>query len=154
VSEESSVETTGLVRQPHGGALRRGGKPGNKGGRPTGYIRRRLRGGFAQRIHILEGIADGVVDVNLRETCEHCGKEPTQSSARDWLDTVIKRVRAAVGEQLKAFDLMGKYGVGTLKAITDEDIRERLSQQLEIIRNSPNASDPEALIKEIEPAWR
>jgi hypothetical protein len=94
------------------------------------------------------------VDVTLRETCEHCGKEPTQPSARDWLDTVIKRVRAAVGEQLKAFDLMGKYGIGTLKAITDDDIRARLSKQLDIIRKRLSPEEAESLINEIETAWR
>jgi hypothetical protein len=153
VSTESTADTAALVPQPHGGALRRGGKPGNKGGRPTAYIRRRLRGALYQRIHIIEGIADGTVEVTLHQTCEHCGKEPTRTGT-EWVADVLKKVRAAVGDQLKAFDLMGKYGVGTLKAITDEDIRERLSQQLEIIRNSPHVTNAEALIKEIEPAWR
>jgi hypothetical protein len=57
-------------------------------------------------------------------------------------------------DRLKALDLMGKYGLGTEKHITHDDVRERLQATIEIIRNSPNTRDAEALIKEIEPAWR
>jgi hypothetical protein len=81
---------------------------------------------------------------------------PSKPGLRDWMEDVLKRVRAAVSEQLKALDLMGKYGLGTLKAITDEDIRERLSHQLEIVRASQNVKDgcAEALITEMGEAWR
>jgi hypothetical protein len=79
---------------------------------------------------------------------------PSKPGLRDWMEDVLKRVRAAVSDQLKAMDLMGKYGLGTEKHITHDDVRERLATTIEIIRNSPNASNAEALIKEIEPAWR
>jgi hypothetical protein len=49
-----------LVPQPHGGAIKQGGNNGNRGG--TGAvpseIRERLRGSFAERIRVLEDIAD------------------------------------------------------------------------------------------------
>ena len=48
----------------NGGTLLAGGMPGNKGGgRPPSAIRERCRGSFAERIPILEEIAD---DVDLR----------------------------------------------------------------------------------------
>lgn len=53
-----------LIPQPNGGALLSGGKPGNVGnpnapGRPPSAIREKLRGSFAERVRILEKIADG-----------------------------------------------------------------------------------------------
>lgn len=49
-----------LVPQKHGGALLAGGVPGNAGGpgAPPSVLRARLRGSFAERVAILEGIAD------------------------------------------------------------------------------------------------
>jgi hypothetical protein len=49
-----------LVRQPHGGAIKQGGNVGNRGGMGAvpSAIRERLRGSFAQRITVLEAIAD------------------------------------------------------------------------------------------------
>jgi hypothetical protein len=43
---------------------------------------------------------------------------PSKPGLRDWMEDVLKRVRAAVSDQLKAMDLMGKYGLGTEKHIT------------------------------------
>lgn len=69
-----------LVPQAHGGAIRRG-NPGNKGGRPTTAIRRRLRDAGAHRIKVLKEIADNpregatdrlkAVDLMLRHGLGH-----------------------------------------------------------------------------------
>jgi len=61
--DKSAVETTevpvgALIPQPHGGALRYGGTNRGGTGRPPSEIRQRLRGSFADRIKILEEIAD------------------------------------------------------------------------------------------------
>lgn len=141
-----------MIPQPHGGALKRGGT--RSPGRPANSIRRRLRGDFAQRLDILRGIADGTVEVNLLDVCEYCHLPPSKPQRRDWIDDVLKRVRAAVSEQLKALDLMAKYGMGTMKAVSDDEIRQRLAETLEKIRNSPHVTNPEALIAELEPTWR
>jgi hypothetical protein len=49
-----------LIEQPHGGALLSGGVPGHKGGggRPASEVRARCMGSFAERIKVLEEIAD------------------------------------------------------------------------------------------------
>ena len=48
-----------LVPQQHGGALLTGGVPGNKGGsQPPSKIREAMRRSFAERIPLLEAIAD------------------------------------------------------------------------------------------------
>ena len=47
------------MRQPHGGAIKRGGNRGNKGGgRPPDKIRESARLSFAERLTVLEAIAD------------------------------------------------------------------------------------------------
>ena len=71
-----------LVRQRHGGALRAGGTPGNRGGAgaPPSELRKRLRGSAAERIAIAEEIADN----------------PTASAS----------------DRLRALDLLFKYGLG------------------------------------------
>ena len=57
---KTAGQTAGLIPQAHGGALLRGGKPGNRGGsgRPPDVIRQRCRESFDKRIPILEQIAD------------------------------------------------------------------------------------------------
>lgn len=58
-SKKTADDSSALVPQPHGGALRRG-NPGNKGGgRPPSELRRRLREAGADRLSVLEEIADG-----------------------------------------------------------------------------------------------
>lgn len=47
-----------LVPQPHGGAIRRGGTPGNRGGGVPSVLRARLRGSLKKRVRIAEQIAD------------------------------------------------------------------------------------------------
>jgi hypothetical protein len=49
-----------FVPEPHGGAIKQGGNTGNRGGMGAvpSAIRERLRGSFAERIAVLEDIAD------------------------------------------------------------------------------------------------
>lgn len=60
--KQTSVERTvpRLVAQAHGGALRAGGTPGNRGGAgaPPSELRARLRGSASERVAIAEEIAD------------------------------------------------------------------------------------------------
>ncbi len=82
--KKTSAQTTvpKMVRQPHGGALRVGGTPGNRGGAgaPPSELRARLRGSAGDRIAIAEEIAD----------------DPEASNA----------------DRLRAVDLLFKYGLG------------------------------------------
>lgn len=88
------------VRQPHGGALYAGGVPGHRGGpgRPPSVLRELLRGSFAERLAVLEAIADGqpVVRVRLPDGTE--------------TETLVS---ASPADRLRALDLMAKYGLGT-----------------------------------------
>ena len=62
-SADQSAESKmpALIPQRHGGALLSGGKPGNTPGtgRPPSEIRAAMRVALADRIHILQDIADG-----------------------------------------------------------------------------------------------
>jgi hypothetical protein len=80
-----------LKPQPHGGALRHG-NPGNKGGRPSSVIREALRLDFSRRRRLLREIAD---NKPLRDKDGEPGDRPY-----------------SVADQLRALDLMAKYGLG------------------------------------------
>lgn len=106
----------------HGnGMIRSGSLPGtNAGGtgRPPSVLRERLRGSFADRVSTLEQIADGSAIQRMK-----IGDTVT--------DTLIS---ADVPDRLKAIDLMAKYGLGTQKEVTVEDVRDRLTRTLAVIR--------------------
>jgi hypothetical protein len=157
-----------LIPQPNGrGALLSGGKLGNKGGigRPPSELRARLVGTFAQRVGVIESIADGapvkVVEVPLLTllqyaTCPRCGDAltPTVSVA----DAVMTQIRvtesASPGDRLKALDLAGKYGLGVKEEITvtSPDVVTRLQRQVSVIlsRETWSAAD---LLTALDEVW-
>lgn len=91
-----SAQASGLVPQPHGGALKPGAGGGAKngalGGRPPSAIRERCRGSFVERIPILEEIAD---DDSLRPN-----------------------------DRVKAIDVLAKYGGVDKLALTVDELPE------------------------------
>lgn len=119
-------EATGeLVEQPHGGAIRRGGKRGNKGGR--GALKSRVRQSatreFGRRIGMLADFAD---DAKL-----------------------------GVDERLRAIDLLGKYGPGTQRDVAqflDLDRAAELVRSL-AARVQAHVMD-EAVLARIHEDWR
>jgi hypothetical protein len=59
VREKRDKPRPDLIPQAHGGALYRGGVPGNRGGwKPPSAIRARLRDSLDDRVTVLEEIAD------------------------------------------------------------------------------------------------
>lgn len=82
-------QSTELVTQQHGGALRTAGTPGNVGGpgHASKELRQRIRGSFANRVQVLEEIADS------------------------------KEYEAA--DRIRAVDTLGKYGLGVNAALDD-----------------------------------
>ena len=115
---KTTEPTTGMaiVPQEHGGALNAGGTPGNKGGdgRPPSKVREACRQSFAERVPILEKIADG--------------KLPDVKPA----------------DRAKAMDMLGKYGGVDKIALTLDEQPEReltpervkdLWAQLEMIKD-------------------
>lgn len=126
-----------MVKQPHGGALRQGGNTTPGTGRPPSIIRERLRGSFADRVKILETIADG--KVIQRMTID--GKETRAE------------VSADVGDRIKAIDMLAKYGLGTLKEVSVENVRERVQDTLQVIRAQTSPEQATSIIAALRPIW-
>lgn len=122
---KSTGKTTVIkVPQPHGGALNAGGTPGNRGGRPSGIIRR----GFANVLddHGLDFVT-GVLT----------GKEK----------------EATVSDKLKAVDQAAKIGLGEKHEVVAEDVRDKLQQQVAIIGSKP-VWDSQELLDQLSEVWK
>lgn len=166
--KQSSGKSSGRapVPQPHGGALIPGAGGGTQpgAGRPPSLLREQLRGSFAERRAILERIADGEViqrgEIPLSEVLKHaacpkCGGELEQTTKLppSWikLEAVIS---ANAKERIAAIEVMGKYGLGAVKELSVEHVRDRLRQTIAIIRDSVPEEIAADLLKRLEPLWR
>ena len=109
----------GMVIPTHGnGALLKGGLPGNRGGPGAvpSAIREYCRGSFAQRVPILEAIADG--EVMERMLLEGTDKELE----------VMKS--AKVVDRIKAIDVLAKYGgVDKIALTVDEQPEDEMTPE-------------------------
>lgn len=131
--------------QPHGGALLTGGVPGNKGGtgRPPSELRAQLRGSFAERVKVLEQFADG--SMPLRERCPKCGHEEPASLAT--------ALPVEPSDRLRALDMLAKYGLGTLKEISVENVRERVRSTLSVIQTHVSPEQYQTIVQALKPVW-
>jgi len=151
-----------LVRQPHGGAIAKGGIPGNKGGlgRVPSLLRDRLSDSFAERYKVLEEIADGTpveeVRLELAEILPHveCPECGGSLSAKSGIGEVLIRATrtARPNDRIKAVDTLGKYGPG--QRIENEftlvhpDVQERLQKTVNLVfANAPQ------LVDDLERIW-
>ena len=140
---DTATKTAGeLIPQAHGGALLAGGKPGNKGGpgRPRSLIRERLSGvldehGVNTLTEILTAPRETVV------TCSECGSE-----------TKV-RPPSSDADRIRATDVAGKYGVGTLREISTDEVRERLGQTLDLIDQTLQPEDATRLRNLLREVW-
>lgn len=125
----------GLVPQPHGGALYRHGVKGNRGsnGRHPDRIRRIARSLLIDRLGVLGDIADGKVVLYVED-----GQEKT--------------LRPTHGERVAAVRELGKLGMGA--AVNLADVRERLHQQVEVIRATLPPDVANELLKKLTVVWK
>jgi hypothetical protein len=93
--EENTDEKTGsrVVPMPHGGAVRTGGNPGNKGGtgRPPNEIRARMREGLSAALDLVDKMME----------------EPDQLSP---------------AQKLQMVDLLARYGIGAKVDVTTDEM--------------------------------
>lgn len=154
----------GIRPQEHGGALRSGGT--NKGGtgRPPSVIRESLRGSFADRVAVIESIADGAPIQHIRVpliavlphvVCPNCGEQEMHANDPSSLLTVEFEALASASprDRLAALDLQAKYGLGALKEVSVENVRERVGQTLDVIRTSLPTEQAVALVNALRPIW-
>lgn len=109
-----------LVPQPHGGAIYRGGVPGHRGAggpRPSA-VREACLQAFAERVPRLTAIADGMVP--LRETCPVCGHQGAEVVGKG----------ASVDDQLRAHDMLAKYGLGEKGEFAADVVQHNLDRMM------------------------
>lgn len=61
--------------------------------------------------------------------------------------------RLTATERLKALDLMARYGLGTTRDVSVEDIRDRLTATLAAIRKLVPCPEAERLVAELRGIW-
>jgi hypothetical protein len=118
------------------------GPPAPGPGRPHSRIKAALAGAFEDRIPRLQAIADGEVELCIRQKCPKCGHEP---------EPVPMPVRTATTDVLKAMDLMGKYGLG--QGVDPETVRQRLARTINVIRTRFPGAAGEACLDELAEIW-
>lgn len=130
MQDETSVKTAAarLIRQPHGGALRAGGKPGNRGGgRLPSYV----------RVLALQGVSE-----SLPEICAiAAGTKPGTRRS----------------EQVEAWRLLAKVGLGRGIPAAELRARLIHQVQLTrswAVRNGIAAETLQALLHAQEEAWQ
>lgn len=154
----------------HGGFLIAGGgngPPKGEGGRPPSYLRDRLRGTLAERIPLIEQIADGrpikeaeipLVNVLRYAECPKCGGDLKKLTEVSDADTVLITLRgresATPNDRIKALDLAAKYGLGTKDEVTliSPDVRARVEATVALIATRPTWNSPD-LLTELDRVW-
>ena len=116
-------------------------KPGP--GAPPSQLRAQLRGSFAERIATLEQFADGAMP--LRERCPQCGFEQKSSLAT--------ALPVDASDRLRALDMLAKYGLGTVREVSVENVRERVMATLTVIRERCSDEQAAAIVAELRPIW-
>lgn len=138
------------------------GNPGNRGGPgvPPSELRKRLRGSFAERVEVLEQIADGEPTVRTKlelrailpyVSCPNCGGK-LEPSSTDVVEVEVLQ-SASNRDRIGALELAAKYGLGTLKEVSTESVRERVKDTLEVIRQHCPADVAARVITALRPVW-
>ena len=59
----------------------------------------------------------------------------------------------APAERLRALDLLGRYGLGTTRELSVEDVKERLAATVALVRATVPAPHAEALLAKLRGVW-
>ena len=132
-----------LVPGPHGGALYRGGVPGNRGGRrPANVVRAAMREAFDERVPLLAGIADGEVHTRLVGTCSKCGHR----DQRALTEAELRAAVPSIADRIYALRTLGMFSDLKDGGLPDDGLMQELGQAV------VDAVGPEPWAK-IEAAW-
>lgn len=138
------------------------GAPGT--GRPPSQIRERLRGSLSDRIPLLEAIADGkviqktrvgIVDLLPHVVCANCGEaqiRPADPEEAAFVE-IDALVSASPRDRIMALDLQAKYGLGQLKEISIENVRERVAATMAVIRQHVAPELYQQMLPQIRAQW-
>lgn len=162
--KSSGKTSVPLIAQPHGGALQVG-NPGNKGGgRPRSHVRDDLLGTFDSAARpFLESVVRGdivskiripVVSAAKHLTCGKCGATGLQISSGVPADVEVEiQASATVSQRIDVAELMARYGVGQMKELTADAVRERVAKTLDVLQQLMSPEQFERACKELSPIW-
>lgn len=123
--KKTPVKTPGaeLVTQLHGGALKTGGNPGNKGGtgRPKSEVRAAALAGADKAIPKLIAI--------------------------------VEDAKSEKSEITAAGKVLLQFGLGTQTEVSVEDIKHRLTRQMEVLREEIPLAILERVVARLHPIW-
>lgn len=151
----------------HGNGKLLVGNPGNAGNRmamgpPPSVIRERCRGSFADRIPVLESIADGdpmerievpLLSILTHAECPKCHSKLVAKDDTSTLVTVTGRVSARAGDRTKAVGELGKYGLGDATGMDIAEVRAKLARTLDLIESICPAPLGKRLLEALKPVW-
>lgn len=145
-----------LVPRPDGrGALLTGGVPGNRGGcgAVPSKVRAASRAAYDELVPRLlkMGLGDGTI--RLVGECENCGHTGEPITMDD-----VEAAIVAPKEQIRAADVLGKYGLGQAKGVDHEDLVEyvkTLGEQVQdVLESRLGTEHAEELCQAIFTQWR
>ena len=70
------------------------------------------------------------------------------------LEDIADDPSQSAADRTRAIDLLGKYGLGTLKEISTEDVAGRLRETIAIIRRRLPEAEANGLLAEMREVWR
>ncbi|BAH38863.1 MAG TPA: hypothetical protein DGD08_08570 [Gemmatimonas aurantiaca] len=123
-----------LVPQPHGGALYRGGRKGNRGNRMRAVVQKQAMHFVAERLPLLAHAADGVV-VEFGEKGELKLASPTQ------------------GERNAAMKLLWEIA-NSQRKISLTEVRKRLVAQVAAIRETLPPEQADLVLAKLAEVWK
>ena len=69
------------------------------------------------------------------------------------LEQIADNPDASDRDRIKAVDVMARYGLGTLRELSVEDVRERLRATLELLKQELHEDDADRLIARLRGIW-
>lgn len=123
-SKDAPAARPELIPQPHGGALLSGGVKGHAPppGRPASAVRDELRAMVTgDRLARFGRIMDGEAVVRMRTPD---GKET---------DTLVS---PSLADQARVLDVVLKYGLGTVRELTVDFVRDRLTETVDLLEHA------------------
>ena len=150
----------------NGGTLKRG-NTGNKGGtgRPANEVRERLL--ESVRTHspgVVDDIASGkpvqrarlrVADLVPFVTCANCGEHEIKANDLDAMVAEVDvEISASPRDRIAALEFASKYGLGPVKEVSVDSVRERVTDTLDIIQRHVSPEQYAAIVHDIEPVWQ
>jgi hypothetical protein len=129
-------------------------------------LRQRLRGSAAERVKILEEIADGLATEDIEiplalalhyVACPTCG-DRLESAARgsSELVRIKERASARAADRKGAVDVLLKYGLGEkleVESVSREDVAQRLTETYAVLKRELTRSDYVRVVRLIAPTW-